>query len=355
MTEDGMTRRTAIGTALAAGAALGAAPAVAQGTMATRTVPVRPLPVPDDVSPELRAVIARPLAPGWNAIPADAAEWRALAEASAAAVTPDVERIKARLGVRVTPDTIAGVPVFRIAPPPGAPDRTGRRLMHLHGGGYMLFPGESGAGEGMLMAGLEGFEVISVDYRMAPDHPFPAALDDAAAVWAALVAETPPGRMGVFGSSAGGGLTLALTLRLKAAGQPMPGAIAPGTPWVDLTGGGDSRNANAFVDNVLVSDTGWCGATAPLYAAGHDLTDPLLSPIFGDLAGLPPAILTSGTRDLFLSDTVRMHRALRRAGVDAVLHVFEGESHAQFLEPFVPETGEAFAEIAAFLDARLTA
>lgn len=352
---DRITRREAMGAAscVAAAAAMGAAPAVGDAALAGRVVPERPLPVPDTVSPALQAIIARPLPPGWDAIPANADEWRGLAAASAAAVAPDIARIRERLGLVIEPDTIAGVPVFRIAPPPGAPARGGRRLMHLHGGGYVLFPGEAGAGEGMLMAGLQGFEVVSVDYRMPPDHPFPAALDDAAAVWAALAAETPPDRMGVFGSSAGGGLTLALMLRLKAEGRPLPAAIAPGTPWVDLSGGGDSRNANAFVDNVLVSDSGWCGATAPLYAAGRDLRDPLLSPIFGALSGLPPAILTTGTRDLFLSDTVRMHRALRRAGVDAVLQVFEGESHSQFLEPFVPETEEAFAEIAAFLDARL--
>jgi acetyl esterase/lipase len=205
----------------------------------------------------------------------------------------------------------------------------------------------------MMMAGYGGFRVVSVDYRMPPDHPFPAALDDAVAVWRALLAEHDPGRMAVFGSSAGGGLTLALMLRLKSEGLPLPAAIAPGTPWADLSGRGDTVNANEFVDSALVSMHGWAGGAIPLYAAGHDLRDPLISPIFGDFAGLPPAILTSGTRDLLLSDTVRVHRRLRRAGVEAALQVFEGESHAQFLEPFVPETEEAFREIAGFLGARL--
>jgi acetyl esterase/lipase len=154
--------------------------------------------------------------------------------------------------------------------------------------------------------------------------------------------------MAIFGSSSGGGLTLALMLRAKAEGLPLPAAIAPGTPWVDLTGAGDSIMANAFVDNVLVASTGWAGAAAKLYAGGHDLRDPLISPIFGDFSGLPPAILTSGTRDLFLSHTVRTHRKLRQAGIDARLQVFEGQSHAQYLDPFVPETEEAFSEIARF-------
>lgn len=354
---DGISRRTALAaaaaTVAAAGSAAADAPPPAAPSQGGRLVPPRELPVPDTVSPELQAVIARPLAPGWDAIPADAAEWRALAEASAAVAAPDIAAIKTRMGVTLRRDVIAGVPAFRIAPAAIRPEWRGRLLMHLHGGGYALFPGEAGAGEGMLMAAEAGAEVVSVDYRMAPDHPFPAAIDDAAAVWRALAAERDPRRMAVFGSSAGGGLTLALMLRLRAEGAPLPAAIAPGTPWVDLTGDGDSLRANAFVDNVLVSNTGWVGAAAQLYAAGRDLRDPLISPIFGDLAGLPPAILTSGTRDLFLSQTVRAHRALRRAGVEAALQVFEGQSHAQFLEPFVPETAEALAEIASFLDARL--
>ena len=102
-----------------------------------------------------------------------------------------------------------------------------------------------------------------------------------------------------------------------------------------------------------MSDTGWIGAAAPLYAAGHDLRDPLVSPIFGDFRGLSPAILTAGTRDLLLSDTVRAHRKLRQAGVPATLQVFEAQSHAQFLEPSAPETTEAFDEIGAFFDQHL--
>jgi acetyl esterase/lipase len=243
--------------------------------------------------------------------------------------------------------------VFVVKPASLPPANRDRLLLHLHGGGYVLYPGEAGAGEAMLMAAYGQFRAISVDYRMAPDSPFPAALDDAMAVWRALLASNDPRKMGVFGSSAGGGLTLALILRAKSGGLPLPAAIAPGTPWVDLTGDGDSILANAFVDNVLVANEGWVAAAAKLYAAGRDLRDPLLSPIFGDFSGFPPAILTSGTRDLFLSDTVRAHRKLRQAGVKAVLQVFEGQSHAQFLIPFAPETEEAIGEIVRFFNAHL--
>jgi acetyl esterase/lipase len=205
------------------------------------------------------------------------------------------------------------------------------------------------------MAGYGRCKVVSVDYRMPPDFPFPAALDDAMAVWRELLTRHDPHRMGIFGTSAGGGLTLATVLRAKIEGVPLPAAIAPGTPWADLTGAGDSLQANAFVDNVLVANTGWVGAAARLYAGGHDLSDPLLSPIHGDFRGFPPAILTSGTRDLFLSNTVRTHRKLRQAGVEALLQVFEGQSHAQYLDPFVPETEEALVEIIGFFERHLSA
>jgi epsilon-lactone hydrolase len=323
--------------------------------LAPRRVPAKLLPVPGTVSPALQERIAAPYPAGWDAVPRTAAEWKAMSARSAAEVAPHLPTIRQRLRVGVEAARIAGVGVFVVTPEEMPSANRDRLLVHLHGGGYVLYPGEAGAGEAMLMAGHGRFKVVSVDYRMPPDFPFPAALDDATAVWRALLADRDPRRMAVFGSSAGGGLTLAMVLRARAEGVPLPAAIAPGTPWADLTGTGDSVEANAYVDNVLVSNSGWVGAAAALYAAGRDLRDPFISPLHGDFQGLPPAILTSGTRDLLLSDAVRTHRKLRRAGVDAVLQVFEGQSHAQFLDPFVPETEEAFGEIARFLAARLSA
>ncbi len=322
--------------------------AATPSNLPARELPTRTLPVPDTVSPALQAVIAAPYPAGWDVIPQTAAQWNTLASQSAAAAAPFLVEIYRRFPIRVEKSRIANVNVFIITPAEIPQANRDCVLLHLHGGGNVLYPGEAGAGEGMLMAGFGRYKVISVDYRMGPDFPFPASLDDATAVWRALVEDHEPRRMAVFGSSSGGGLTLALMLRAKAQGLPLPAAIAPGTPWVDLTGAGDSIMANAFVDNVLVASTGWAGAAAKLYAGGHDLRDPLISPIFGDFSGFPPAILTSGTRDLFLSHTVRTHRKLRQAGVDARLQVLEGQSHAQYLDPFVPETEEAFSEIARF-------
>ncbi len=326
----------------------GQARAATSSKLAARELPARALPVPDTVSPALQALIAAPYPTGWDVIPQTAAEWNTLASQSAAAAGPFLAEIYRRFDIRLDKGLVGNVNVFTITPAEIPQAHRNCVLLHLHGGGNVLYPGEAGAGEGMLMAGLGRYKVISIDYRMGPDFPFPASLDDATTVWRALLNDHDPRRMAVFGSSSGGGLTLALMLRAKAEGLSLPAAIAPGTPWVDLTGAGDSIMANAFVDNVLVASSGWAGAAAKLYAGGHDLRDPLISPIFGDFSGFPPAILTSGTRDLFLSHTVRTHRKLRQAGVDARLQVFEGQSHAQYLDPFVPETEEAFSEIAQF-------
>jgi monoterpene epsilon-lactone hydrolase len=249
---------------------------------------------------------------------------------------------------------MAGVKVFIVTPSSIAPQNRDRVLMHLHAGVRVFGSGESGTREAILMAGFGGFKVISVDYRMPPDFPFPAALDDAVAVYRNLLQTVDAKKVGIFGTSAGGSLTIATLMRAKMEGLPMPGAIAPGTPTVDLTKTGDTLFTNAMVDNVLGTQDGFIRATALLYANGRDLKDPLLSPIYGDVQGFPPAILTSGTRDLYLSNTVRMHRKLRAAGVEAVLQMWEGQSHAQYMSDITaPEVKEYHNEIARFFDLHL--
>ena len=310
-------RRSMILACLSATIALSASDLRAQTTPGgAREAPAKVIPVSDTVSPQMQKLIAAPLRPTWNVIPKTIDDWKAEVNAGATARVARLKPMAEALRVKVDPITIDGVKAFEVKPEEIAPDNKDRLLVHLHGGCFVSFPGESGTGEAILMAGLGRFKVISVDYRMAPDHPHPAALDDVIAVWRAVSTTTAPKNMAIFGSSAGGNLTLAAVLRAKQENLPLPAAIAPGTPMSDLTNAGDT--------------------------------------VYGDMHGFPPAILTTGTRDLLLSSTVRVHRKLRQAGVEARLQVFEGQSHAQFLfDPSAPETKEAFEEIAQFFNTHL--
>jgi acetyl esterase/lipase len=319
-----------------------------------RQVPARVIPVPDTVSPQMQAIIAQPYNPTWNVVPKTAVEWNAIVAKAAAATVASLPEIRAQLGVTVQATTIDGVKAFIVTPKVIPARNRNRVLMHVHGGAYVLSPGEAATKEAIELAGFGGFKVISVDYRMPPAFPYPAAMDDAMTVYRAVLKTTRVANVGIFGTSTGGGMTLAMVLRAKQEHLPLPGAIAPGTPWSDMTKTGDSFYANEMVDNVLVSDDGFLHAAALPYANGHDLKDPLLSPVYGDMHGFPPTILTTGTRDLFLSNTVRVHRKLRRAGVEAVLQVFEGESHAQYYRDInAPEAKEYNQEVAAFFDRHL--
>jgi monoterpene epsilon-lactone hydrolase len=336
----------------AAAASCAAPPPVASG--GGRQVPARAIPVPDTVSPRIQAIIAQSYNPNWNVVPKSDAEWRAIVDKAAAGVVATLPDLRAKLGVTVRQETMAGVKVF-VVTPKNIPERNRNRvLIHVHGGAYVLSPGEAGTKEAIELAGFGGFGVISVDYRMPPSFPYPAALDDAMAVYGEVLRTAKPKNVGIFGTSTGGGMTLAMVLRAKREHLPLPGAIAPGTPWSDMTKTGDSFYTNEMVDNVLVSDDGFLHAAALLYANGHDLKDPMLSPVYGDMHGFPPTILTSGTRDLFLSNTVRVHRKLREAGVEAELQVWEGQSHAQYYRDIdAPETKEYNTEVARFFDRHL--
>jgi acetyl esterase/lipase len=318
---------------------------------APRQLPARTLPVPSTVSPEMQTLVGGPLSANWNEAPDTVEGWRALSAPSAGRGLP---ALRERFGVKSEAMTVAGVNAFMVTPQVIPPENRDRLLVHVHGGCYVLSGGESGTTEAVYMAGFGHFKVLSIDYRRPPDSPYPAALDDAMAVWKAAVKMASPKNMAIFGTSAGGALTLSMILRAKKEGLPLPAAIAPGTPMSDLTGTGDSFATNFMVDNVLVGSDGRCDRMARLYANGHDLRDPMLSPVYGDMHGFPATILTTGTRDLLLSNTVRVHRKLRQAGVEAELHVYEGQSHAQYMrDANAPETKEAFEEIARFFDRHL--
>ena len=331
------------------------AASAADTAMTPLQVPAKTLQVPTaDISPEMQKFIAAPLNAGWTFHPKTGEEWRAMADKIAAGVVPGLPAMQERMHVKVESSTIDGVRVNIVTPDDIPAQNRDKVIVHVHGGCYVYFPGASGTTEAIMMAGFGRYKVIAVDYRMPPEAYFPAALDDAMTVYKSVLKTTDPKNVGIIGTSAGGALTLEMVVKAKQDGLPMPGAIAPGTPMADVTKTGDSFYTNEFVDNVLVSPSGFCDDAAAFYAHGHDMKDPLLSPVYADMTGFPPAILTTGTRDQLLSNTVRVHRKLRRAGVVADLNFYEGESHAQYqFDDRVPETKEAFGEIAAFFGSHL--
>ena len=185
---------------------------------------------------------------------------------------------------------------------------------------------------------------------MPPAHPFPAAVDDAVAVYRHVLGNRPASSIAMGGTSAGGGLTLATVHKLIELGVDVPGAIYLGTPWADLTKTSDTLYTNESLDRVLLTYDGWIGGAARLYAGEYELTHPLISPVYGDFDGFPPTYLISGTRDMLLSDTARVHRKLREAGVVADLNVYEGMSHAGYMiVADSPESQQVYAELGDFL------
>lgn len=331
-----------------------AAQAAANSKPGPRVSPARTLPLPTaDVSPELQDAIAAPYSPIFAVKPKSTAEWNAFIALVDGERRKGLPAMRAALGVVVKPITIGGVKAFEITPASIPEANRNRLVLHFHGGGYVLNGGELATAEGMRMASFGKFRVISIDYRMPPAAPFPAALDDCIAVYRVALKATPAKNIAFVGISSGAGLLMATALRARDENLPLPGAMAAGTPWADLTKTGDSYFTNEWVDNVLVTWDGWVGAAALLYAGAHDVKEPYVSPIYGDFSGLPPTILTTGTRDLFLSNTVRAHRKLRRAGVEAELNVYEGMSHGAYSNPRMPETLEVFSDISRFLDQKL--
>jgi epsilon-lactone hydrolase len=197
------------------------------------------------------------------------------------------------------------------------------------------------------MAKTVGTLLVSVDYRMPPDHPFPTGLDDCVAFYRMLLRDHAPSDIIVGGGSAGGNLAAATLLKARDEGLPMPAAAMLISPEVDLTESGDSFNTNAVIDGM-----GRLMQANLLYANGADLADPYLSPLFGDFTkGFPPTLITAGTRDLFLSNATRLHRALRAAGIHAELHLLEAAAHGAF-GGTTPEEAELDREMRQFCERR---
>jgi prepilin-type processing-associated H-X9-DG protein len=304
-------------------------------------IPARQVPVPAHLSDIARAYLApQPRQAPYPPIN-DKVAWRAYVDAQDAAILPMLQGMITQVVADVTTRDADGAKVYDIAPTGQDPDRT--IILDIHGGGLILCGGDICRMMSIGMAARMRRRVWAVDYRMPPQHPYPAALDDCVNAYRALLRERAPAEIIVSGGSGGGNLAAALMLRARAEGLPMSAGIILVTPEVDLTESGDSFQTNAGIDPALHS----LMPVNLLYADGHDLADPYLSPLFGDLRGFPPALLTTGTRDLYLSNTVRMHRALRAAGVAADLHVTEAGPHTGF--PGSPEGEQIDIEMRRFI------
>lgn len=314
----------------------------------------RNVPFPRSISPEARAALERlvredgmPL----NALyampgPEEYDAWMSLKAAADAQYAQAVKGLAGSL--RSSVETIeAGGATIHVATPDELV-RSDCAYIDLHGGALVLGGGDACRVGAQMQAAQHGVRCYGIDYRMPPEHPYPAALDDCLAAYRYVLDHHAPGDIVIGGRSAGGNLAVAMLLRGRDEGLPLPAGLVLLSPEVDLTESGDSFEVNRMVDVVL---PGSLMANNLLYANGADLTHPYLSPLFGDLEGLPATFLQTGTRDLFLSNTVRMHRRLRGAKVPVELHVFEGMPHGGFMGG-TPEDRELAEEISCFVRAR---
>jgi epsilon-lactone hydrolase len=241
---------------------------------------------------------------------------------------------------------LGGVPTLRVTTPGSRDDR---HVLYLHGGGYVAGSPELYRHLLWRFADAAAARVAALAYRLAPEHPFPAALDDAVAAWQALLAEGADPRLAAFiGDSAGGGLALALALRLRDLGAPLPAAIVALSPWTDLALTGASLRTNAGSDPMMNADD--VPHLAARYLAGADPRDPYASPLYGDPAGLPPTLIQVGGDEILRDDSVRMAERMQDAGCAVTLEVWPRMPHVWHgFVSVMPEARRAIARIGAFV------
>lgn len=222
----------------------------------------------------------------------------------------------------------------------------GSVLLYFHGGGYVMGSCASHRAVAAKFAEGSGVNVLLFEYRLAPEHPFPAALEDALSVYAWLLARCfTPERIAFVGDSAGGGLALATLLSLRDTDKPLPAAAAVLSPWTDLT-----CSTKSYERRDPVAPDGSWQTFAKLYAAEQDPTQPLISPLFGELEGLPPLLIFAGADEVTCDDARSFAQKARAVGVDVGLRIAPGMVHCYpVFSPLFPEAREAMNEICAFL------
>lgn len=247
-------------------------------------------------------------------------------------------------GVSFTPDTLGGVPGEWVVPTGGHDERV---VLYLHGGAYCVGSPRTHRAITGHLALRSGARVFAADYRMAPEHPFPAAVEDAASACMGLLdAGVPAGRIVLAGDSAGGGLSVAAALRLRDLGRTRPAALVLFSPWADLT---DRPPAPAPAGETMLTRE-MINESAARYLGGRDPRDPLASPVFGDLSGLPPALIQVGTDELLLGDSEGLQARFRESGVESILQVYPRRWHVfQMHAGMLADADRALDEVAAFI------
>ncbi len=246
------------------------------------------------------------------------------------------------------PVDVSGIRAEWITPPRV---EGGRRILYLHGGYYLFGSIQSHRNLAGNIAAAARARALIIGYRLAPEHPFPAALEDALTAYCWILAhDTQPSQITLAGDSAGGGLVLSLLLSLRERGEPLPAAAVCMSPTTDLSLSGESWSINAQKDVVISRQI--AEQTQLLYLPGVNPCDPLASPLFGDLHGLPPLLIQVGGDEVFLSDSQCFAESARRAGVDVTLEVWPGMQHVwQYAAAFLPEARRAIGGIGEFVRA----
>jgi epsilon-lactone hydrolase len=254
---------------------------------------------------------------------------------------------KADADIAVEETTAGGVPA-KFFSAPGAD--TSKVLLYFHGGGYAMGSSSSHAWLTGALSRASGVRVLSLDYRLAPEHPFPAAITDAVSAYRSLIESGyAAANIVIGGDSAGGGLAAATLLSVKERGLAMPAAAVLLSPWTDLAITGDSITARASRDP-MIGDRAGIEQTANSYCAGTSPKDPLVSPLYGDLAGLPPLLIQVGSEEVLFNDSTRFHEKALAAGVDSTLEEWDGQVHVfQMNGWMVPEGQRAIDRIGEFV------
>lgn len=244
---------------------------------------------------------------------------------------------------------VGGVPAIVATPTERTPER---HLLYLHGGAYVVGSPRSHIAMAAVLARLSNATATVVEYRLSPEHVYPAAIEDCVAAYRALAADVDPATITIAGDSAGGNAALATMLALRDSGDPLPGAAYLLSPWTDLTGSGDTVVTHAGIDPMLIDPD--IPAAGRVYAGDTPLDHPGVSPLFADLGGLPPLLIQTGLDEVLLSDSTRLAARARAAGVDVTLDLAPGMWHVyQSFVRFVPEAHEALTRAAVFIRSRV--